>query len=471
MRTVSLRNIPCVCLIGIYIFMWLTRIGLLGLVLMEAWIPLAHAQFPAFGSADDPREVITAYWWSREHFIIPQNGLSLIERQLRIAIGVQAEGTARSFIYRWKGIVRTGIFGFYRPDTDEWYDGIRTIRFIRYRPPEDVPFYLRIGGISRMRFGSGHLVNFYSSIVSWDKRTIGIETAFTYPELQIGYFTDDLRVNRVMGLYLSLLPLARIKPLSPLWQSLEIHFASASDRTSVGRGHRLTGYHTEASINLLDPSTGFFFRPYFSFAKFISYGSGIAIGLRTGSANLSDAVRLHLQLTLFYNSRYFIPGYFNTFYRINNGVERIIDADTYISHGRFRPIGITLEEARGGSDLLHELRVLFFGRFELWYQFKRHYGTQKLSSFHFFFFLYPRGDNRLRFEWNLHRTGLTSFLSIFSKLRNQHTLKFAIAYRYRGNLWLSLATRYTYRPVQENSRYFIVQRRFEPMVSLRIRFL
>jgi hypothetical protein len=57
-----------------------------------------------------------------------------------------------------------------------------------------------------------------------------------------------------------------------------------------------------------------------------------------------------------------------------------------IAHASFSPVPIsranaisyprvTLDEARGGNDLVTDFRMMVFDRFEFWYNFKRHYGS------------------------------------------------------------------------------------------------
>ncbi len=451
------------------------RLALFLGVLLLADIHAASAQMGFFGASDAPEETVTMFPWRREKFLEPTLGLSLIERQLRFLSGISTDGLTRSFVFSLEGRIRTGIFGLYRPDVDQLYDVLRVVRFIRYRPPPDVKLHLRLGPLTRVKVGTGHLVNFYQSTTAWDARRVGLEAALFLPFLQIAAFTDDVRFERLTGVSFQIRPLFALLSAHPLLRQLELGIHIAADKLFTQKAaERLVGYHVELRTNLLQPGSDFFFSPYLSFARYLQYGSGIGIGLLTGSPNLGDAVRFHAQLTLYYNSRDFIPGYFNSFYMVQNRLERIVDANTYFDTGELRPVGTLLHESRGGADLLHEIRILFFDQFELWHQFKRHYGSQPLSEYHLRIFLYPRRQNRLRFFFIFHRAGLTSFFSIFSKLRNQNTQALGISYRYRGNLWLTMETRYTYRETgrdtEEGKTYFVVQRRFEPRVSLRMRF-
>ncbi len=435
---------------------------------------LALAQMGFYGSSDAPEETVTIFPWRREKFFSPTLGLSLIERQLRFLTGLSAEGLTRSFVFSLEGRIRTGIFGLYRPDVDEPYDLLRLVQFVRYRPPFRLPFYLRLGPITRMKAGSGHLVNFYQSTTAWDERRIGVEAALFFPFLEVGAFTDDVRFQRVTGLSFQVRPFFALPSMNPLIRqvALGIHMAADHLFTPDAR-RRLAGYHVEIQTNLLEPGTDFYLMPYLTYARYLQHGGGIGIGLLTGNPNLGDVLRIHAQLTLYYNGRGFIPGYINAFYMVQNAQERIIDAETYFTTGEQRPVGTLLNEARGGADLLHEFRMLIFDRFEWWHQFKRHYGSQRLSEYHLRIFLYPRRQPRLRVAFEFHRTGLTSFFSIFSKLKNQNTQALSLSYRYRGNLRLTMETRYTYRRATRDSeghRYFIVQRRFEPRFSLHLRF-
>ncbi|MEX1055724.1 MAG: hypothetical protein WED81_06820, partial [Rhodothermales bacterium] len=125
----------------------------------------------------------------------------------------------------------------------------------------------------------------------------------------------------------------------------------------------------------------------------------------------------------------------------------------------------------GGNDLETELRVLIFERFELWYFFRRHYGTQSLGEYHLRLFYNQPG--RLRINVGMDRGGLKSVLSLFNSLGNQSALVFGTDYRLLGPFWVFIHARYTFEEAgttEGGTKHYLVQRRFEPFTGMRIDF-
>ena len=130
-----------------------------------------------------------------------------------------------------------------------------------------------------------------------------------------------------------------------------------------------------------------------------------------------------------------------------------------------------LAQGAGGNDLVTELRLLIFERFELWYYFRRHYGSQRLSSYHLHAFL--RVVDRLRLNIALDRQGLGGFFTIFNDMDDQSLLLFGLDYRVLGAAWISVDARYTFEQLADapdGTARYLVQRWFEPRIGLRFRF-
>lgn len=128
---------------------------------------------------------------------------------------------------------------------------------------------------------------------------------------------------------------------------------------------------------------------------------------------------------------------------------------------------MTLDEARGGNAFFTEIHLLFPRSFELWYFFRRHYGTQRLSTFHLRLFLRTR---ELQFQTGISRAGLDDFFSLFQKMGDQSWLLFEVRYRLGRMLWLLVHARYTFERLEtapDGTRRYLVQRRFEPMAGFR----
>lgn len=429
-----------------------------------------QAQALTFGSADDPREQLQRVWWKRESSVELRTGLSLIGAQWRAVAGVNSNLVTKSFTGRLNGSLRAGVFGNYDPDIDEPYDALRVLEFIRYEPPRNVPLHLRAGPINRMRLGNGHVVNFFSSAVAWEERTIGVETMLESSIISIGGFTDNILLDGVTGGRLTYRPLFWID--NALTRTAELGFSYVTDLANrIPGAERLEAFNIDAQFNAFG-SGSIRFIPFASFAWYTGYGSGIGFGASLESEDFIDLLRFQLRMALYYNGEQFIPGYINTFYTINNASARILDSDAPIVPGEpEKLVGVTLANAVGGNDLHTELRLLIFERFEFWYVFRRHYGTQRLSENHFR--LYFRAVDQLRLEVGIDRSGLTGFFSLFGDLDDQSALVFGLDYRIFGNLWFSADARYSYERITaqpDGTEVYLVQRRFEPMTGLRIRF-
>src|SRR5690606_22217027 len=103
--------------------------------------------------------------------------------------------------------------------------------------------------------------------------------------------------------------------------------------------------------------------------------------------------------------------------------------------------------------------------------FRRHYGTQPLSEYHLRVFL--RARDKLRFEAGIDRGGLLGFFTLFNALGDQSALVFAVDYRVAGPFWAFVHARYTFERVgtaADGTEHFLVQRRFEPLGGIRLRF-
>lgn len=430
----------------------------------------AAAQPLPFGATDDPREDIQRVWWRHEQRLDISAGPSLIARQWRTGASASLNIVTPAVLARLSGALRLGVYGAYDPDVDEWYDLVRLLEFARLNQPEGAPLHLRVGLINRMHLGSGHLVNFYNSTIAWDERSVGAEVQFRTPFVTVGAFTDDVRLDGVTGGRATLRPFASVQNLNT--RSFELGLSAVTD-LSTHRSARttLTGYNLDLAFIALGSET-LHLAPFASFAWYSHFGSGLGFGATFRSQNFIDLGRFHLRAGLFYNGRRFIPGYIGSFYRINNDRARILRSSAYLVGEReIDPEGTTLSEAVGGTDLLTELRVVIFERFELWYNFRRHYGSRPLSEYHFRLFVTT--PERLRLNVGIDRGSLGGFWSIFRTIGDRASLVFGTDYNVTSNVWLYINARYTYEKVDEDAdgvEYFLVQRRFEPMGGLRLRF-
>lgn len=432
--------------------------------------PQLRAQPLPFGAADDPREDIQRVWWRHDQRLHLRLGPSLIARQWRTGAAASLNVVTPNLLARFSGMVRAGIYGTYDPDIDEWYDLVRLVEFIRLNQPTGSPLHVRVGLMNQMHLGTGHLVNFYNSTIAWDERTVGAEIRLESPFVDIAAFTDNLMMDGVTGGRLTIRPFAFAQQLRTRSFS-----AGISAVTDIGT-HRadramLLGYNVDLSFIALG-SESLHLSPFASFAWYSNFGSGLGFGATLQSRNFIDLAQFHVRAGLFYNGRQFIPGYVGSFYRINNDRARILRSSAYLVGEReIDPEGTTLSEAVGGTDLLTEARLAIFERFELWYNFRRHYGTRPLSEYHLRLFV--TAPERLRFNFGIDRGSLGGFWSVFRTIGDRAALVFGTDYNVTDNVWIYVDARYTYEKVDEDAErveYFLVQRRFEPMGGIRLTF-
>lgn len=440
------------------------------LALLMPVAPAVLSQPIDFGSSDDPRERLQEVWWRFQSSIDLNGGLSLISDHWRGGVNASANVVTPAFTARMSGTLRGGIYGAYEPDTDEWYDLIRTVEFARVNASPRSRLYARVGPIRRMRLGTGHVVNFFNSSIAWDERTVGAEAAYSRPLMDVAAFADNVLINGVVGGRAAVRPLFWSEDLRT--RSLELGLNYVTDlRTRSSESQGLTAFNADMRFNAAE-SGDIRFVPFASFAWYPEYGSGIGFGAQIESDNFIDLARFRLKIALYYNGRQFIPGYVGSFYQVNNPLARILNSERYLTGDRTINFeGIALANANGGNDFETELRLLFFERFELWYYFRRHYGSHSLGEYHLrVFFNQP---NRMRINVGMDRGGLLGFFSLFNDLGDQTALVFGTDYRVAGPFWVFLHARYSFERAgvaDDGTTMFLVQRRFEPFTGIRLNF-
>jgi hypothetical protein len=428
------------------------------------------AQVQSFGASDDPRESIQSVWWRHDQQLDVMAGPSLISRQWRAKGSVSLNMESPLLLARFTSQLRAGVYGLYEPDVSTWYDVIRAIEFIRLNTTATSPVHARVGVINHMRLGEGHLVDFYNSGVAWDERTVGMEAMLETRLADVMAFSDNVLFDGVVGGRVAARPFFLASDVRT--RSLEAGFSAVTDLGTL-RSDRtsLIGYNVDLSFIALG-SEALHLAPWASFAWYDQYGSGLGVGASVRSDNFIDVARFHLRTGLFYNGNRFMPGYVGSFYGVNNDRARIADSRHYLEGERnIVPEGLTLAEARGGNDLVTDFRMMVFDRFEFWYNFKRHYGSSDLSEVHLRLFVHV--PEQVRVNVGIDRGSLGGFWSIFRTIGDRAALVFGTEYGVTDLVWLHINARYTYELAEkgeDGTDYFLVQRRFEPMVGARLRF-
>ena len=400
-----------------------------------------------FGAINSLSEKLVHQRWQTQNRFNALAGVSLIGAQWRGLVLLNWDFADYPFAGRLRGSMRQGPLGRYTPDWDEAYDLLRIIQFARIRTDN---LYVRLGPIKDMRLGIGHIVNHYNSSISWDMRTVGTELAWTGGPVEVSGFSSDVRLNDVFG--------GRASLELPYDSKLGINYTN-HDRTD------LTAWSIDLQVAVFETGR-IVFAPYASYAWYTRHGDGLAFGADVHSAGFLDLLSFKLRVGAFYNSRHFIPGYVGQLFAVSNSHNRIIrneaDLDD-LAQDDFA--GITLGEARGVNDLLTAFSLQIRESFWVEYSWRRHFGPQPLSELHFRLFV-KRGPYFI-LEVGVDRLGERTFLGIFNPFAEQSGLTFATTLHIRKAFFLHTEARYTFEPI-ESSPHYLVQKRFEPLVGIRV---
>ena len=452
-----------------------TRSLLFGL-LVTCESAVAVAQPLPFGSSDDPAEHTRVVWRGSQNTLDVLGGFSLIGPRWWTTANVNASFLTRTMGVRLRSSFRVGIdttqagnpIGRNRPDFDEPYDILRQLEFFRIRAYNPANLYLRFGPIERGRLGTGHLVNFFNSSVAWDERTVGGEFMIRTHIADVAAFSDNVLLDGVVGARVALRPLTGSTDARA--RTLELGFNAVADVSRDDDGEPLvTGFNGDLSFAAAIIGEALF-APYVSFAWYEGFGSGLAGGGEFKSENFLDVARFTLRLGAFGDSDQFLPGYVGSFYTIQNARSRILNTETVDVVSPEFTVGTPLADVESGNGLEFEFRALFFERFEFWWQFRRRFGSQALSESHLRLMFQT---SRLRAIFHQDRGGLRGFFTVFNDLGDQTALNFETEYLVAGTFWVVVRARYSYERVADDvdgTHLYLVQRRFEPLAGLRIRF-
>ncbi len=432
------------------------RISFSALMLASA-SHVSLGQASLFGSLDDPSEQLSISRWRPLTTFEGGAGFSLVGPQWYSAATLDFSRRATPTYLHLAGMVRTGVYGAYAPDIDEFYDVIRLVRAARYLSPTGGR-YVRIGPLSRTRLGSGHLVNFLNTDAAEDARTVGVEARLSSSVLAFEGFSENVTTLGLVGARLSFQPFSSMdSPLSTLSVSASV---VSDQKVRLTKKSPVDGQ--EVGIRMQAYTTGgFSFNPFVNLARIPDYGQGMVIGADIDNDNFIDLARLHFRLALHYNSSDFRSGYFGSFYTVNSQRARVVSED------ESQRAGYDLRAIERGNSVETELRMYIFNRFEFWYAFLRYHGVQPLSEYH----LRLRfASNRFNVSIGQDRAGLVGFISLFESLGDENRLRFEFEYRIYGPLWTRFIADYTYVGIGDPNAaipQYIVQRRFSPILSLR----
>lgn len=428
----------------------------------------AAAQRPpfAFGSADAPDEPHAPPNLRAAGRADVRSGLAYVGTRWHAGLGAEVRGAVGPFAVALEGALRTDATGLRAPDVRDAYDLLRTIRYVRLNPTLPLPLYARIGPLERTTLGSGLLVRDLRTDAAWDERTVGAEAAFRTPLLEAEAFAADLRLNGPAGGRLALRPFG--VSADPRLRSVLLAGSAVHDP----RGAGLTAVAAELQWDALRFLDDFHVRPLLAAARIADRGDGALLGLAFGSDDLAGFGRLQATTAVTIAGRGFVPGYLNPFYAVDNPVARIVDSDAHFRDPATAPtVGPSLGETPGGAAIVLGLRALLYGEFELASHLRRDMGG-RTGEFSLRLGVAPGDGEAVRLLFELHRQGLTGLRALFSDLTDEALLVFTLDYPLTGPLWLQVRSRYGYTRLEDGpdgTARFLVERRFEPMLGLRLR--
>jgi len=197
-------------------------------------------------------------------------------------------------------------------DHDDWNDLgdiIDKIDYLYYNTEKD-PFYLRIGQLSNVTFGSGFVVNHYSNMITYPlkEKNVGLDMGINLPwDDKLEFFTNDLDAARIFGFRACFIPLDYVEvglnyvldkdPLRNNNSDESLHFFSLDVSSPIVKRKRSAFYIYENLAKILDHGLGF--------------SSGIRWELPFGKFNGEYR---------FYDSN-FTPSYFNEYYDLDSSMK------------------------------------------------------------------------------------------------------------------------------------------------------
>ena len=446
------------------------RASVLALLLVCS-VPSA-AQPLRFGSADALDEWGTGRDGRDRVELAGFGGAAYVPASWRGALRAEIEATSGRISVGLAQTIHPATGGLYGPEADEAYDLLRAIRYLRLNPTASSRVYARLGPTENQTLGTGALARSYRTTTAWDERALGVEAAFEHGATAAGAFTDDVRLNGILGGQIETRTRLRVGPL----RKIRAGVASVHD---LGLPHSqgdssLTGIEGWIAAEWIGDET-FAVSPFVSTARYLGRGGTVGVGVDAGAYNLSNAFRAALQLAVYASGSGFAPGHVGPFYAVNNTRERIVTTESFYDQTPGLELtGTPLDSVRSGVDLVANLRLLAFGRFEVAQYVRRHIGSDRLSAYGLRLGAELPGEAVVAFE--VERQGFRGLLSLFGDLGEENALRLDVRVPLADPFVLQVQSRYGYRVLAPSEaddasfpdRRFLIERRFEPMIGLRL---
>ena len=448
------------------------RPALLLLLAAALAAPGAGAQPVAFGSADDLTELGAGFQPRDQAWAAAYLGPAYLPDTWRGAARVEAEALRGRLSVGVGATLHSGAGGLYGPEDDELYDLARAVRYVRLNATAGSRTYARLGPTERVSLGSGALVRRYRTTTAWDERTLGLEAAASGRRVAAAGFVDDvLGLDGVVGAEVTVQTGAALGPV----RGLGLTLAAVHDlgRPGLTGDSSLTGVELtlRGSYRGVGPLG---VRPFATHARYLGRGSTVGGGVEVGSDNLADALRARASLAVFASTGEFVPGHVGPFYAISNGRERIVDDGSFYGPGEPELAGTPLDSLSGGVDVVLDVRLLAFGRVEVSQYARRHIGGERASGYGLRLAGRLPGEGHVEFA--LERQDFRGFLDLVRDLGQLNALVLDVQFPVGGQGVVFVRSRYGYRALTgadgaafaDGPRRFLVERRFEPLVGLRV---
>ncbi len=358
--------------------------------------------------------------------------------------------------------------GLYGPEADELYDVLRAVEFVRLDRTARQPLYARLGPAERVSLGAGALARSYRTTTAWDERTLGAEAALDAGPISIAAFTDDVRMTGVAGGEATLRTRAGVGPLG----GLRLTLGAVHDLGLPARGDSaLTGVEATLAGSLrggrFAVDAPFAVSPFVTAAAYTGKGHTLGVGADVDAFRFSDALRARVRAAVFVSSARFLPGAVNPFYALSNADERIVAGLSRSEAAGDSLVGTPLDSLRGGVDVVLDVRIVAFGRFEASQYVRRHIGADRASAYGLR--LAARLPRRARAELALERQGFRGLWSFLGGLGDENALVLDVTAPVGRGAQLFVRSRYGYRRLsQSGPDRFLAERRFEPLLGVRV---
>ena len=359
--------------------------------------------------------------------------------------------------------------GLYGPEADEAYDALRAVEYVRLDRAPGQPLYARLGPTERVTLGVGALARGYRTTTAWDERTLGAEAALDVGRVSVAAFADDLRLGGVVGGEIGVRTGRSVGPLGAVRLTLgavhDLGLPSRGASALTGVEATLRGSLGGGGLGRADAPFGVV--PFVTAARYLGKGSALGVGADAEAFRASTALRASARIALFVSTSRFVPGHLNPFYALSNADERIVSGEAP-GDGAGAPLaGTPLDSLGRGVDLVLDVRVVAFGRFEVAQHVRRHVGPDRASAYGLR--LAARLPRRARAELAVERQGFRGLLGFLGSLGQENALVLDVTAPVGRGGQLFVRSRYGYRRLSgDGPGRFLAERRFEPLVGVRV---